>query len=976
MTPERWEQVREILDGALALDADARDEYLASTCAGHDDLRREVESLLASYVPEGHHFLDTPALQAHGGPAPAELTSSIGRRVGAYEILEEIGHGGMGEVYRARRADGQYDQQVAIKLIRSGLEGRRILLDRFKIERQILAKFDHPNIARLLDGGTADNGVPYLVMELVDGIGIQAYCDTRGLDVRSRLKLFLRVCAAVQYAHQHLVVHRDIKPSQILVTVDGVPKLLDFGVAKMLDPVGRVQETMLRPYTPEFASPEQVRGEPVSTATDVYSLAVVLYTLLTGHSPYRVARQAPGDLADAITRHEPERPSIVAPEVEGLRGDLDFILLKALRKEPEKRYSSVEQFADDIRRYLDGLPVRARKGKWNYRAGKFVRRHRTSVAAAALVALTLVAGIVLTLREARIAEANRRRADARFNDVRKLANSLIFEVHDSIQNLPGATDARKLILQRSLEYLDSLAKEAANEPDLTRELASAYSRIGQLQGNPFSVNLGETNKALASYQKSMALRESLARANPRSHRDQVELAAVYLAYGEFQAGAAGNARSGFDYVTQALAILDREAQAAPGDVRTVAMMSEILLTRGMMQTGNGLMAMAGSARQGVSDLENSLHLTQQALQLSPGNASLAYRQATIELSLGQALLNLGERPEALSHIQRSIELFDPMVRTGDDLKSAFNRTVAYGKMGDLLLIEGRTSEAVRYYAEHERLASSLATTDPHNESLQREEAVGLVQLGHALVELGRLDEGLGRIRQALVMIDADSTDTPLGRSIEALIRGWFGEALERQGKIREASHEYAVVKERLGAVRAKGINDPRVLGYFASAADRLAATYVKLGDVDKATQEYEEARTVLEPLIAANPDDQELAYVLAETYTGEGTISAARAEHDRARDDKLADLQAATDWFRKSLSTWSTVPHPARTSTSGFEVTVPSEVSRRVAHCDQEIRSLGDTRLDQPSNLATASSSARAPLVAVSSICAACASRC
>ena len=314
------------------------------------------------------------------------------------------------------------------------------------------------------------------------------------------------------------------------------------------------------------------------------------------------------------------------------------------------------------------------------------------------------------------------------------------------------------------------------------------------------------------------------------------------------------------------------------------------------------------------------------------------------MELGQALLNL-ESGQKRSHVQRSIELFDPMVRNRDNLESAFNWTVAYGKMGDIMLIEGRTSEAVRYYTEHERLASSLAAADPHNETLHREAAISLVQLGHALVESGRIDEGLRRIRQALAMIEADSTDTPLSRSIEALIRGWFGEALEGQGKIREASHEYAIVKERLGAVRARGINDPRVLGYLASATDRLAATYVKLGEADQASQEYRQALTVLEPLLTAHPEDQELAYVLAETYTGEGTISAARAERDRVREDKMADLQTAAEWFRKSLQTWSTVPHPARTSTSGFEVTLPGDVSRRAAQCELEIKSLASHRL-------------------------------
>lgn len=307
MTPERWRQICEVFDRAVALRVEERAAHLDTVCANDPDLRQEVESLLFSHQQAGTGFLNTPAVDLRG-PSPAP--TRVGRRIGAYNILEEIGRGGMGEVYRAGRADGQYKKEVAIKLVRGGYDTAAVL-DRFRHERQILASLDHPNIARLLDGGTTEEGIPYLVMELIDGIPIDQYCDSQRLNVNERLRLFIQVCAAVQYAHQRLVIHRDLKPGNILVTKERVPKLLDFGIAKILDPASSSETTIASPMTPEYASPEQIRNEPITTATDVYSLGVVLYQLLTGRSPYPRNTHLPHELAQAICEREPERPSTV-----------------------------------------------------------------------------------------------------------------------------------------------------------------------------------------------------------------------------------------------------------------------------------------------------------------------------------------------------------------------------------------------------------------------------------------------------------------------------------------------------------------------------------------------------------------------------------------------------------------------------------------------------------------------------------------
>jgi len=515
MSGDRMGRISEVLELALARAPADRTTLLDEECAGDQELRAEVESLIASHELAGTGFLD------EGWLAPARHRIDAGLRVGPYLIVERIGHGGMGEVFAAVRVDGQYEQQVALKVVRAGY-GSAAVVERFRAERQILASLDHPHIAHLLDGGTTDAGAPYLVMELVAGRPIDEFCRARALPTADRLRLFLQVCSAVEYAHQRLVIHRDIKPNNILVTASGVLKLLDFGIAKMLDAVGATGETMLRPFTPEYASPEQVRGEAVSTATDVYSLAVVLYQLLTGRSPYRLDTRTPEEMAEAVKSREPERPS---PAV--LRGDLDFILLKALRKEPDQRYASVQQFADDIRRHLDGLPVAARKGTWNYLAGKFARRHRAGVAAAALVLVTLLSGIVVTLREARIAGANQRRADARFKDVRELANALVFEVHDSIRQIPGTTAARRLIVERGQQYLDRLARDSGSDPTLLRELAVAYGKLASVQGNVTDANLGDIATSVKNYRKAAELLAQSSTLEPANLDVRRQLAAAY-----------------------------------------------------------------------------------------------------------------------------------------------------------------------------------------------------------------------------------------------------------------------------------------------------------------------------------------------------------------------------------------------------------------------------------------------------------------
>src|SRR5215469_8978179 len=552
MTPQEWREVKAVLEMALELGPQDRLNFLNSACAGRDSLRREVESLLESHGCDETLLEQPVTIDAGDFLMGISSRAGTGRRLGPYELLEQIGEGGMGAVYRAERADGMYKKKVAIKVIHGGLS-TDFFISRFKNERQILASLEHPNIARLVDGGITEEGLPYVVLEFVAGMPIDEYCARHCLSITDRLRLFRTVCSAVQHAHQNLVVHRDLKPGNILVTSDGIPKLLDFGTAKILDPQQQERGadhtlTAIRLMTPDFASPEQVRGDPITTASDVYSLGVFLYLILSGRRPYRVSSASPHDILRAICDIDPEKPSTAVTgreKVESfvkadspipalvrakpdsnreklrrtLSGDLDNIVLKALRKEPERRYATVEQFSEDIRRYLDNLPVIARKDTASYRASKFILRHKAGVAAALAVILTLISGLVITAREERIAQR-------RFNDVRSLANSLIFEVHDSIQNLPGSTPARKLIVDRALQYLNALAQESGRDLALQRELATAYERVGLVQGHYLQNSLGDTQGSLISYQKSLQLRQKI-EAKSGDWRDRLALAQAY-----------------------------------------------------------------------------------------------------------------------------------------------------------------------------------------------------------------------------------------------------------------------------------------------------------------------------------------------------------------------------------------------------------------------------------------------------------------
>ena len=480
---ERWQRVEEVLDAALTSDPSSWSSVLDEKCSGDPALRAEVEALLAK-LPQATGFLATPPASVAAAfieeTSANEQSTFVGRRIGPYEIERELGRGGMSRVFLAHRADGEYEQQVAIKLLRPGLDSD-LDLERLRAERQILAKLNHPNIARLLDGGVTAQGQPYLVLEFVDGLPIDKYCSAGSLTVEQRLDLFATVADATQFAHRNLIVHRDLKPSNIFVTNDGTVKLLDFGLAKLLERQDTVSGTPTtrtgnRWMTPEYAAPEQVLGDSITTVTDVYQLGVVLYELLTGRLPLAVGDRNIRQLEEAVLRTEPPLPSSTEAANRGLRGDLDAIVMKALRKEPERRYESVAAMFDDVQRYRQGRPVLARPDSAGYRIGKFVRRHRTGVAIGiAAVALLTTAGIrERTLRARAESEASRAKA---------VQNYLVsvFDVADPFAPAAlrsGDVSARALLDRGATRVESELEGHDANQAEMRQVFGRVYANLG------------------------------------------------------------------------------------------------------------------------------------------------------------------------------------------------------------------------------------------------------------------------------------------------------------------------------------------------------------------------------------------------------------------------------------------------------------------------------------------------------------------
>ena len=764
----RWARVREIVDRALESGPEERHALVVRACGGDTSLEEEVESLLDCSGETSR--LDRCLVDAVQSAVAEHSTAP--ERIGPYRIERVLGSGGMGTVYLGVREDDQLPARVAIKVTHSGGEN---LLERFRSERRILAGLIHPYIARLLDAGRLDDGRPYFVMEYVDGRPIDQYVA----DVQPPvLELFLKVCAAVQFAHQNLVIHRDLKAGNILVTETGDPRLLDFGIAKLMagDREARMEETLPwdRMLTPAAASPEQASGGPVTMASDVYSLGVLLYRLLTGASPYAGAKEFTQEPARVIREYEPPLASAapgVNPRVRRqLAGDLDNILRKALEKDPARRYPTAHELAADIERHLKGLPVEARPASFSYRAAKFVRRNRLAVTAAGLLALSVTAGAVASLEYAHRARLQQLRAEREFSSLRKLTHSFLFEIDDAIGNLTGATAVHELVVRRSIEYLDQLAAEAGDDTVVLNDLAEGYTRIAKLLGterharpemspesatetglkglairrrllaiNPGDVtairNLQDSLWAVASfyletgdYQRALALQQERLQltgripAAQRTTDDDFHLGDTLTAISEYQ-WRMGQYDQALETAGHALEVRQRILDSNPPSsraLRSVAISHEFVGYVFFQQ--EDYRASAGEHRAALTAAEA-------ALKLSPNSADRQRLVAVAHESLCESLALADSAAQALPHCRAAVAGYSKMA-DADQTDMQAREDVASGESTFSLALErsGEPRQALEWQLRARKLFDAALPRDPASLDLAESNARSLLEL--------------------------------------------------------------------------------------------------------------------------------------------------------------------------------------------------------------------------------------------------------
>ncbi len=915
MTGERWHQVEELFAAALEHPLPERERFLDQFCGEDRDLKREVVSLLACDAPD-ERLLEIPPFLSADGSNDREA-AVIGRRIGPYRVRSLIGRGGMGAVYLAVRDDDQYQKQVAIKLLNRGMD-TGYMLSRFRQERQILANLEHPFIARLLDGGATEEGLPYFVMEYVEGVPITDFCARGGLSLHERLRLFRLVCEAVQYAHQHLVVHRDIKPGNILTTKEGVPKLLDFGIAKVLEPgaspAAALTRSELRMFTPDYASPEQVRGLPVSTATDIYSLGAVLYELLTGQRPHRFHSEAPADLDHAICEVEPVKPSMAGgSELSSqLSGDLDNIVLAAMRKEPQRRYASAAELSEDVRRHIECLPVLAREDRWSYRLWKFVRRNRMAVIAAMLISASLVGVTVVALLQAG-------RAERRFELARQLANAVVADIEGPLEQLPGSTATRAQMIQTVLRYLDGLAREPGKDPAFELEMADTYRQIADVEGNPYRPNLGRSAAALEHLQKAMAIYERLAAPAGTEARALAGLIATSVAASDIEARS-GNIAAAETRLEKASAIAHRnrarlvpqtevllhtrlgDAKLRTGDVHSALAIYRRAVDVAVRWAGSdrGMEARnapfvsyvrLGLAELDSGDLYGALRSFEESLRwaeaVSRQSAATAYEHATVAGAhrlLANVLgnpdnLNLGDRPQAILHARAAIRIGERLAATDPrDVRIREGLATAYRSMG-VILLEENPEEALMSLQKAGAISQHLNAGQPASAKLRHDAAVDQMLTGECLHRLHRDREAIQRLEAAL----------DVAKSLTAT---------SRLDQIPPAS-------------------------LVARLHRDIGGILVERGDHDEAYSNYSKAVALSEEAAQRNPSSMKLSREYADSLESMGRYYATVAAH------KPNLTQQSRAWFQKSLDIWRSLK--ARNVAEPYATTRQLQVAALIA---------------------------------------------
>lgn len=763
MTPaERARRAQTLFEAALEVDASQRADFLKAACEEDAALREEVEGLLSSLEAAESQGIFPSLLRMPPEP------SLVDQKVGPYHVLSELGDGGMGVVYLAERADEQFQKRVALKVVKRGMDASHIL-NRFRQERQILAGLEHPHIARLLDGGVTTDGRPYFVMEYVDGVPITVYCDRKRLSIEERLRLFRQACAAVQYAHQNLVVHRDLKPSNVLVASDGGVKLVDFGIAKLLNADPSVQaapltSTGFQPMTPEYAAPEQVRGEVITTATDVYALGILLCELLTGRRPYMLKSHGRQEIERAILDEEPKRPStIVTPRTEPVRGiagqqitpeevsrarrtrpqalrrmlkdDLDNIVLMAIRKEPSRRYMSAAQLEDDLRRYLEQQPIAARPDTFVYRSAKFLRRHRMGVAAAGAMVISLLGGLGAAVWQNRIAVAQRDLAV-------QTATAMIIDLSEGLYGLQGPVEKRLSLLNTAADVFDRIDDDAIRNDDALWQRADAHRKLAITYWD-----MGEVDRALRFVQRAKAAALEAVTVQKPPVEAEIVLAATLVTMSDVQ-----RSRGQLD---SALAV-SREAISLSASLAENAsppwnMSGRRWLHLSRMKEGDHL-SDAGRPDDAAVSYEEALATIDVLIRSDSSNAEYySFRATTLERIAdldyygGDVVESCKRYKEAMVMQHRAHAL------STDDAHVMSGLSVSLQNVGWCLDFEGRAKEAIPIFEESIVLQQRLLGADPSNVHLARKLMGGIGELGNILRKQGELAAAAEKYREAIAI---------------------------------------------------------------------------------------------------------------------------------------------------------------------------------------------------------------------------------
>ena len=809
MRPDEWQKIEELFSAALEVAPGEREKFLDEASAGTPDLRREVESLLACESRAGG-FLDAPALALSADFFDDKRAGErrAGQTLGRYRIIREVGRGGMGAVFLAERSDGEFQQQVALKVVHRSFADSE-LRRRFRQERQILATLNHPNIARLLDGGVSADGEPFLAMEYVEGVRVDEYCDARGLTTRARLRLFLAVCRGVSYAHRHLVVHRDIKPSNILVTADGTPKLLDFGIAKLLDPeqAGEQTRTELRAFTPDYAAPEQVAGGQVTTASDVYSLGVLLQDLLRGaHAPTRLA-EAPGRWLSASfgktvgTGLPTDRDGGDGGRTErrvSAGSELENIIAMARREDPARRYASAAELAEDVQDYLDGRPVRARKDSFTYRAGKFIRRNKLGVAAAATVLLTLLGGVIATVWQARRATEQAKVA-AQERDRARVEAAKAARINEFLQNVLGfaqvdwrSPNPQKKNVSTIAEALDEASRRAE------RELADQPEILGAVQYSLGQSYSGQGNLDAAAQHLRASLenrRRVLGTEHPDTAQSMTALAEQFVFQGKY-AEAETLSR-------EAVAVYRRLRERGEADPMWYATSLDIL----------GIsVSYRGDARAGETLLLEAAEVGAKITGQDRGLVAVIYGNLAIQRG------NQGDIDGAVNYLQKSIDELRRL--TGEP---GVNLATGLSNLGSFMTLKGEYARAEVLLRESQDLYRKTVG-EKHLFT-----AMSIIYLADNYCEQGDFGQALEEVNRALAL-----QRELLQEGHVDFARSWtiLGKILTRTGQPARGEEHL----RRALALRVKALKP----GHLA-----IAGTQGALGECLTAQGRYAEAEPLL-----------------------------------------------------------------------------------------------------------------------------------